>query len=107
MEDVQLHSCMRHEPRSRHFVNKLDAGRVLLKLQSECDDIREGVLLWREGVGRVPTRSAASGDAAHNSVALEHLGHVNGHEYFSAIVPGAQPFEYAFRVHACGTERWV
>ena len=82
---------MRHEPRLRRFVNKLDSSRVLLKLQSGCDEIRDGHLVTRDG-------------AQH---ALERMGHISGHDYFSAIVPATQKMEYAFRVHACGRERWV
>src|SRR3989442_15392760 len=91
MEDVQLHSCMRHDPRARRFVNKLDDSRVSLKLQSKCDEIRDGRAVVRNG-GQYP---------------LEHIGHIHGQDYFSAIVRGTEPVEYAFQVDACGSERWV
>lgn len=84
-------NCMRHEPQSRRFVNKLDDGRVLLKLQTQCDEVRDGVVVTRAGT-RFP---------------LDRLGHVNGYEYFSAVVPAREAFEYAFQVHACALDRWV
>ena len=79
--DAKLHTCMWHEPHVRRFVNKLGNDRVLLKLQSKCDDILTGCVLTRDG-------------AEHP---LERLGHTNGHEYFSAIVPAPGTLEYAFR----------
>ena len=89
--ETTFHTCMWHEPQSRRFVNKLDDGRVLLKLQSECEEIREAHLVTRKG-------------AEH---ALERIGHVNGRDHFSVLLPAASRMEYAFRVHACGAERWV
>jgi cyclomaltodextrinase len=82
---------MRHEPRLRRFLNKLDEQRVLLKLQSGCDEIREGRLLTRDG----------------RQFPLRRLGRVDAQEYFSAVVPAAGVTEYAFQVHACGADRWV
>ena len=84
-------TCMRHEPQLRRFVNKLDDGRVLLKLQSTCDEIRDGHIITRDGT----------------QVPLERIGHINGQEYFRATLPATKRTEYAFRVHACGTDRWV
>ncbi|MEI6085362.1 MAG: glycoside hydrolase family 13 protein [Verrucomicrobiota bacterium] len=82
---------MRHEPHLRRFVNQLDNGQVLLKLQSECDEIRAAHIVIR-GNGEQP---------------LDHIGHAHGREYYSVTVPGAHRFEYAFRLFACGFERWV
>jgi glycosidase len=82
---------MRHEPQLRRFVNKLDDGRVLLKLESACNEIRDGHILTRDG-------------AQHP---LERIGHVSDHDYFSAVVPATKRTQYAFRVQACGKERWV
>lgn len=91
MVEARTHSCMRHDPLLRRFVNKLGDDRVLLKLQSECDEIRGGHIVTRDGTQHP----------------LERIGHVNGREYFSAIVPAPAKLEYAFRVDACGSECWV
>jgi cyclomaltodextrinase len=86
-------ACMRHDPRTRRFVNALGEGRVIFKLQSTCDMIQEARLVWR-----APT--------TERTQALERLGNVNGNEYFSAIIAAESPVEYAFHLHACGEQRW-
>src|SRR5207244_11375064 len=91
MEDLPLHPWRRHDPCARRFVNKRDDGRGLLNLQSKCDEIRDG---------RAVTRNGAQ-------YPLERIGHIQGQDYFSAIVLATEPVEYAFQVHACGSERWV
>jgi len=85
---------MRHEPQSRRFVNRLDKGRVLIKLQSVCDEIQDARLLWRSG-------------RTEHEQPLERLGHVNGNEFLSATISVRSPIEYVFQVHACGFPRWV
>jgi len=82
---------MRHEPQLRRFVNKLDDAHVLLKLQSECDEIQRGRVVLREG-GEYP---------------LVHIGHSHGKEYYSVTIPAARRTEYAFKVLSCGLDRWV
>lgn len=82
---------MRHEPHLRQFVNKLDDAHVLLKLQSECDEIRAGRVVIRDG-GEYP---------------LAHVGHTHGKEYYSVTIPAARHTEYAFKIFSCGLDRWV
>lgn len=85
---------MRHDPRSRRFVNRLSDGRVLFKLQSTCDQIREAYLVWRD-------------NGVERRQSLERLGNVNGHEYFASAVPVKRAVDYVFHVDACGVTRWV
>src|SRR5207247_895971 len=87
-------NCMRHEPRLRRFVNRLDDGRVILKLQSACDETQDARLIWRVG-------------ARQHERPLEYLGHVNGQEFFSATLTAKKPVQYAFKLHACGLSRWL
>jgi len=85
---------MRHEPHSRRFVNRLGQDRVVFKLQSACDEVQQATLIWRTG-------------RREHGQPLERLGHINGGEYFSAIIEVSRPIEYVFHVHACGLARWV
>ncbi len=85
---------MRHEPATRRFVNRLGDGRVIIKLQSECDLIREAHLVWR--VGHRERRDP-----------LQRLGNVQGREFFSATIEAPGDLEYVFHLHACGEDRWV
>ncbi len=89
--DTTVQKSTRHDPQLRRFVNKLDNGHVLLKLQSACEDIRDAHIITRDGKLRP----------------LDRIGHVNGQEYFSAILPAGKTIEYAFRIHACGAEQWI
>lgn len=74
--------CMRHEPATRRFVNRLDDARVLVKLHTDCDEFRGGHVVVRDGT----------------EYRLDEL---------RAVLPAAQAFEYAFKVNACGQEHWV
>ncbi len=85
---------MRHEPQSRRFVNALGDGRVILKLQSTCDEIDRAHLVWRDGVT----------ERKHE---LERLGSIDGNQFFSAIVAAGKSGDYIFHVQACGQPRWL
>jgi glycosidase len=82
---------MRHDPQSRRYVNKLDDTRVLLKLQSECDEIRGAELVLRDG----------------RALPLDYIGHTHGREYYRVTIPATERTEYAFKVFSCGLQRWL
>jgi len=84
---------MRHDPALRRFVNALGDGRVILKLQSTCDEIETAQVVWRDG-------------GIEQQHEMQRLGHIGGNDFFTVTVPASPTGEYVFHVRACGQSQW-
>jgi len=78
----------------RRFVNRLADGRVVFKLESNCDDMQHAHLVLKSS-------------SATEQTPLQRLGHVNGSQYFAVTVEAKRQIRYAFKLHSCGRPRWL